>query len=194
MGGFSPPTGEGPSTPPRPAALRASWRSPKPLKGPAPPSVYLHGGRGGARLAPESHPGLQSYLHGTAASPFGLLGLLAGASSARSRTPGAATTAAWGGGSASPPHWGSKGGLKEQFPVQWRGVSILQEKWCSASWASGKGAAEERGSEPPWPHIAPPAARPLSLPPPTQNPSRVESSLSCPEADSKQVKLGRKPN
>lgn len=30
-------------------------------------------------------------------------------------------------------HWGSRGGLKEQFPVQCRGVSILQEKWCSAS-------------------------------------------------------------
>lgn len=25
-------------------------------------------------------------------------------------------------------HWGSSGGLKEQFPVQCRGVSILQEK------------------------------------------------------------------
>lgn len=42
----------------------------------------------------------------------------------------------WGGSGGG--HWGSSGGLKEQFPVQCRGVSILQEKWCSASWASAK--------------------------------------------------------
>lgn len=33
---------------------------------------------------------------------------------------------------------GSRGDLKEQEPVQWRGVSILHEKWCKASWASMK--------------------------------------------------------
>ena len=35
-------------------------------------------------------------------------------------------------------HGGRRGDLKEQDPVQWRGVSILQEKWCKASWASKK--------------------------------------------------------
>lgn len=33
---------------------------------------------------------------------------------------------------------GSSGGLKVQAPVHWRGVSILQEKWWRASWASGE--------------------------------------------------------
>lgn len=33
---------------------------------------------------------------------------------------------------------GSSGDLKLQAPVHWRGVSILQEKWWRASWASGK--------------------------------------------------------
>lgn len=28
---------------------------------------------------------------------------------------------------------GSRGDLKEQDPLQWRGVSILHEKWCKAS-------------------------------------------------------------
>lgn len=42
-----------------------------------------------------------------------------------------------------PAHGGRRGDLKEQDPVQ-RGVNILQEKWCKASWASMK--KEERRS------------------------------------------------
>lgn len=33
---------------------------------------------------------------------------------------------------------GSRGDLKLQDPLQWRGVNILHEKWCKASWASMK--------------------------------------------------------
>lgn len=39
---------------------------------------------------------------------------------------------------AVPGYGGSSGDLKLQAPVHWRGVSILQEKWWRASWASGE--------------------------------------------------------
>lgn len=41
---------------------------------------------------------------------------------------GSARMASGVGGARGGLHWGSSGGLKEQFPVQCRGVSILQEK------------------------------------------------------------------
>lgn len=75
------------------------------------------------------------------------------------------------GGGAGGPHWGSKGGLKEQLPAQWRGVSILQEKWCSASWASAREAREEAPSLP-----AQQRTLPRPCPPPPPFPGRVAPS------------------
>lgn len=70
-------------------------------------------------------------------------------------------------GGAGGPHWGNKGGLKEQLPAQWRGVSILQEKWCSASWASAREAREEAPSLP-----AQQRTLPRPCPPPSPFPGR----------------------